>query len=480
MPTAPEIKVIDLLPESATALQSAKKVPFGLTFLGERINDSVKTALRPLNYVNFIKKIVINPIESSRVNSQALIGAGYENRDNTKLFNKSTLNSYFNVCFTNDLQRNVISNIMQIQKLEKDESFVEEDIFPIEDSDFAFKIPKLTAKYANREEKDFSDEDEIDKLAENVDNLSDCTIEDENFSDKEKQKNATSFTRRTVKTNTNMGELLSKDNKPSIEIQCIFKVGDDLRQDSLALQIISVFKEIFDQSNLGLYVCPYKTISTITGKHKDLGGFIETVPNCDSRDQIGKTYDTDLYEYFKFTFGHENSNEFRKARKNFIESQAAYSVISYILQIKDRHNGNIMIDNMGHLIHIDFGFIFDISPGGNIGFEKAAFKMTKEMVMIIGDVGTESYDYFVDLSIKAFLACRDYVDKLMDPIILMFNSGLECFRENSLDNYLDRFKLNLTEVDATVYFKKLIDEANGNWRTNFYDYIQKKQNNIYY
>ena len=81
-------------------------------------------------------------------------------------------------------------------------------------------------------------------------------------------------------------------------------------------------------------------------------GVIDVVPNATSRDEMGRAKVNDLLGFFVGKYGGEDTIAFQKARLNFIQSMAAYSVACYILQIKDRHNGNIMIDGDGHIIHI--------------------------------------------------------------------------------------------------------------------------------
>ena len=142
----------------------------------------------------------------------------------------------------------------------------------------------------------------------------------------------------------------------------------------------------------------------------DIGGIIEVVPNCVSRDSIGKTNEESLYEFFINNFGAEHHDVFQAARENFIRSQAAYSLVSYILQVKDRHNGNIMIDKeKGYLVHIDFGFILETSPANNLKFERAPFKLTDEMIRIMGGTTkSEPFQLYLTLVIKGFLLARRY------------------------------------------------------------------------
>mmetsp|Transcript_10055 Transcript_10055/g.9991 ORF Transcript_10055/g.9991 Transcript_10055/m.9991 type:complete len:324 (-) Transcript_10055:114-1085(-) len=247
-------------------------------------------------------------------------------------------------------------------------------------------------------------------------------------------------------------------NKPTKIVPCIFKVDDDLRQDILALQIIKLFQKIFKKhGELDLFVAPYKCISNRTGEKSTLGGIIECVPNSHSRDQLGKAYEIDLYQYFLNKYGSSTSTDFKLARLNFIRSLSAYSVVSYILQTKDRHNGNIMVDEAGHLVHIDFGFIFDWSPGGDMRFESADFKFTKEFIDILGgDQKAEPYMMFVERTIQGFLAIREHYHEFRNLVELMYYSGFPCFKVPSLEKLEERFRLDLSAVESAKHMRKVI------------------------
>jgi len=89
-----------------------------------------------------------------------------------------------------------------------------------------------------------------------------------------------------------------------------------------------------------------------------------------------------------------------------------YSIVTYLLQIKDRHNGNILVDRDGHLIHIDFGFILSNTPG-NIGFEAAPFKLPPEYVEVLGGINGPAFLEFKTLFREGFEAARKHCDRII-------------------------------------------------------------------
>jgi phosphatidylinositol kinase/protein kinase (PI-3 family) len=65
-------------------------------------------------------------------------------------------------------------------------------------------------------------------------------------------------------------------------------------------------------------------------------GLIEPILNAVSLHQIKKNSKLSLRNYFLREFGTERSEQFLTAVRNFVQSCAAYSIICYLLQVKDR------------------------------------------------------------------------------------------------------------------------------------------------
>jgi hypothetical protein len=178
----------------------------------------------------------------------------------------------------------------------------------------------------------------------------------------------------------------------------IIKANDDLRQEAFVMQLIELCDEAFQLAGLELWLHPYRILAT--GRTT---GIIEMVKNAMSFDALKKRpgYGRGgLREHLKrmTEYTADPGEAFRCAQRNFVSSLAAYSLLSYFFLFKDRHNGNILLDTVGHVIHIDFGFVFGIAPGGSFSLEMSTpFKLTEEMMEVMGGMESPLFSEFVTL-----------------------------------------------------------------------------------
>ncbi|KAJ6797320.1 phosphatidylinositol 4-kinase beta 1-like [Iris pallida] len=259
----------------------------------------------------------------------------------------------------------------------------------------------------------------------------------------------------------------------------IVKSGDDCRQEHLAVQLVAHFYDIYQEAGLPLWLRPYEVLLT-----SSYTALIETIPDTASVHSIKSRYFniSSLREYFIAKY-EENSPSFKLAQRNFVESMAGYSILCYLLQIKDRHNGNLLIDEEGHIIHIDFGFMLSNSPGG-VNFESAPFKLTRELLEVMDSDAegnpSEFFDYFKVLCIQGFLTCRKHAEHIILLVEMLQDSGFPCFKggPRTIQNLRKRFHLSLTEEQCVSLVLSLISSSLDAWRTRQYDYYQRVLNGI--
>lgn len=268
------------------------------------------------------------------------------------------------------------------------------------------------------------------------------------------------------------------------------KSFDDLRQEVLVMQLISYFQQIFELEKLPLRLHPYRILST-----GSTTGLIEVVRNAMSLDGIKKTPGfKNLRSHFEqmyggatnSTEGGDNAGEgaelLRQAKLNFIHSLAAYSIVCYILAIKDRHNGNIMLDIEGFIIHIDFGFFLGRAPGGSFSFETAPFKLTAEMVDVLGGRHSSNFQYFTDLCVQGALAARKHAETIYTLVeVMSYHSKLPCFvggAAGPLSGLKDRLFLNIPDKKVAPTIQSMVQRAYDHFGTNKYDQFQTFSNGI--
>ena len=274
-------------------------------------------------------------------------------------------------------------------------------------------------------------------------------------------------------------------------LSMIVKTGSDLRQELFACQLIRLCSKIWEDAGVPVWIKQMRIL--VTGESS---GLIETITNGVSVHSLKRSLTLSsiaagtnprkrfctLVDHFAKSFGETDSDSYKAGQDAFKRSLAGYSMLSYILQLKDRHNGNILVDNQGHVVHIDFGFMLSNSPG-SVGFEAAPFKLTQDYVDVLGGANAQPFEEFKTLCKQAYQALRKSAESIIMVVDLMSKeSKMACFQSGSMatvGSLRSRFMLHMTKEEANTHVEDLINKSLGSYYTRLYDTFQYRTQGIY-
>lgn len=119
----------------------------------------------------------------------------------------------------------------------------------------------------------------------------------------------------------------------------IFKTGDDLRQDQLVIQIISLMDKLLQKENLDLKLSPYRILATST-----TAGAVQFIGSMSLAAASAK-YRGSILAYMKANNPDDKADlgVRKEVMDTFVKSCAGYCVITYLLGVGDRHLDNLLI-----------------------------------------------------------------------------------------------------------------------------------------
>ncbi|KRX37643.1 Serine/threonine-protein kinase TAO1 [Trichinella murrelli] len=245
----------------------------------------------------------------------------------------------------------------------------------------------------------------------------------------------------------------------------MYKSGDDLRQDSLVLQMIRLMDHLWLKENLDLRMVVFRILPL-----QDKKGVIELVKNSKTLREIqveeggmtGVLRDDLIQKWLQKQ--NPSELEYQIALKNFRLSCAGWSVGTYVLGIGDRHNDNVMITSKGHLFHIDFGkYLGDAQMFGSFRRDRVPFLLTNDMLYAINaGESTKSafFQQFVDCCCNAFNIIRKHSTLFVNLMqLVMLYSSIPGLTRDSIAYMYQNFWLECTDSEASMRFTRLIEET---------------------
>ena len=244
-------------------------------------------------------------------------------------------------------------------------------------------------------------------------------------------------------------------------IVCMLKCGDDLRMDMVTLQLFQSMQTLWFENGLQVKMALYKVLCT-----GNMQGMLEMVTNSNTLADIHVQEGGAIKQLFSIA---AVSNWIEKncksvspteAKENFLMSNVAYCLATFVLGIGDRHNDNIMMKKNGELFHIDFGhFLGHFKYKMGIKRERAPFVFTRQFQYVLGGDDSELFKKFKEKLQLGYYILRKNKDVLVTLLRMLLCTGIPELNEKSLKFLETSLALKKTDKEASDFLEKKLYES---------------------
>jgi Phosphatidylinositol 3- and 4-kinase/Phosphoinositide 3-kinase family, accessory domain (PIK domain) len=271
----------------------------------------------------------------------------------------------------------------------------------------------------------------------------------------------------------------------SKNIVLMLKVGDDLRQDALILQLLRIMNDLWKKEGLDLQMMIYGCISTgderglleVVLNSSTLGGILLDATDANKAGSKSGSISRKLTSAMKALNDYDvlkewiwknvckdieneeaRPEEMEKRTQNFIVSTAAYCVASYVLGLGDRHNDNLMITKQAKFFHIDFGHILgNFKSKYGIKRERAPMVFTHAMKNVMRP---DQYGTFVELCCDIYNILRRHSSLLVSLFSLAIPCNLpELQEEEDVSWIYEKLLVGKTDEEAAIHFREELERS---------------------
>lgn len=321
----------------------------------------------------------------------------------------------------------------------------------------------------------------------------------------------------TFKTITNYRELhqslssqlFGKKHYKYGKYSLMFKIGDDLRQDQLVIQIINLMDQLLKNENLDLRLTPYRILAT-----SPIAGLIQFVPNETLDAVLARIYPTSISENIDLvdqqSGAHGVSNNYNAnngilnylklhsrdvqavepqmlsvlsgasensipqpqqqhaitsnlgvssiVMDNYVKSCAGYCVITYLLGVGDRHLDNLLLSPNGKFWHADFGYILGRDPKPF----PPLMKLPIQVIDGMGGLNHENFDIFKNYCFITYTTLRKNSNLILNLFQLMLDANIPDIQidpNRAVEKVQEKFCLEMSEEEAILHFQNLINDS---------------------